>query len=127
MLDEFRVKLFRTVVIAALGRGCDFPPQFGNAAFEDDFRCVRQDLWGRRSRGMQLLTGGLEKVAGTFPLLFILFLLFSLGDMGVTRGVTWMSPGLVTGMSLGAGDCDVTRGLVTQCHQGLCCLAIVRR
>jgi hypothetical protein len=52
VLDEFRVKLFRTVVIAAPGCGCDFRPQFGNAAFEDDFRCVRQDLWGRRSRGI---------------------------------------------------------------------------
>jgi hypothetical protein len=35
----------------------------------------------------------LEKVAGTFPLQFVLFLLFSLGDMDVTRGVTWTSPG----------------------------------
>ena len=61
----------------------------------------------------------LEKVAGTFPLLFVLFLLFSWGDMGVTRGVTWMSPGLVTGMSLGAGDPDVTRGLVTQMSPGV--------
>jgi hypothetical protein len=52
VLDEFRVKLLRTVVIAALGSGCDFPAQFCNAAFEDDFRCVRQDLLGRRSRGM---------------------------------------------------------------------------
>ena len=34
--------------------------------------------------------------------------------MGVTRGVTWMTPGLVTGMSLGAdegaSDTDVPRG-----------------
>ena len=52
MLDEFCVKLSRTVVIAALGCGCDFRPQFGNTAFEDNFRCVRQDLWGRRSRGI---------------------------------------------------------------------------
>ena len=42
----------------------------------------------------------LEKVAGTFPLLFILFLLFSLGDMGVTRGVT----------------VDVTRASDRACH-----------
>jgi hypothetical protein len=40
VLDEFRVKLFRTVVIAASGCGCDFRPQFGNAAFEDDFRRI---------------------------------------------------------------------------------------
>jgi hypothetical protein len=60
-----------------------------------------------------------EKVAGTFPLLFVLFLLFSWGDMGVTRGVTWMSPGLVMGMSPGAGDRDVTRGLVTQMSPGV--------
>jgi hypothetical protein len=52
VLDEFHVKLLRTVVIAALGCGCDFSAQFGNAAFEDDFRCIRKDLWGRRSRGM---------------------------------------------------------------------------
>ena len=55
--------------------------------------------------GGEAVSGGLgvkvlEKVAGTFPLLFVLFLLFSWGDMGVTRGVTWMAPGLVTGMSL---------------------------
>ena len=41
-----------------------------------------------------------DKANGTFPLIFVLFLLFSSGDMGVTRGVTWMSPGLVTAMSL---------------------------
>jgi hypothetical protein len=60
-----------------------------------------------------------EKATGTFPLLFVLFLLFSWGDMGVTRGVTWMSPGLVTGMSPGAGDRDVARGLVTQMSPGV--------
>jgi hypothetical protein len=30
----------------------------------------------------------LEEGAGTFPLQFVLFLLFSLGDMDVTRGMT---------------------------------------
>jgi hypothetical protein len=60
----------------------------------------------------------LEKVTGTFPLLFVLFLLFSWGDMGVTRGVTWMSPGLVTALSPGAGDWDVTGGLVTRMSLG---------
>ena len=50
--DEFRVKLFRPVVIVALGCYCDFRPQFGNTVFEDEFRCVRQGLWGRRRRGM---------------------------------------------------------------------------
>ena len=35
----------------------------------------------------------IEDVAGSFPLQFVLFLLFSLGcDTGVTRGVTQMSP-----------------------------------
>ena len=29
----------------------------------------------------------LEEVAGTFPLIFILFLLFSLGELGITRRV----------------------------------------
>jgi hypothetical protein len=38
----------------------------------------------------------LEEVAGTFPLQFILFLLFSLGELGITRGVICGSPGLVT-------------------------------
>ena len=61
MLDEFRVKLFRAVVIAALGRGCDFPPQFGNTAFEDDFRCVRQDLLGAAKPWNGLLTGWYSK------------------------------------------------------------------
>ena len=41
--------------------------------------------------GEAVVSGGLvgtvlEKVTGTFPLLFVLFLLFSWGDMGVTRG-----------------------------------------
>jgi hypothetical protein len=60
----------------------------------------------------------LEEVAGTFPL-FVLFLLFSLDDMCVTRVVTAMSSGLVTDMSLGAGDRDVTRGLVTPMSPGV--------
>ena len=40
VLDEFGVKLFRTLVIAASGCGCDLHPQFGNAAFENDFRRI---------------------------------------------------------------------------------------
>jgi hypothetical protein len=41
----------------------------------------------------------LEEVAGTFPLILILFLLFSLGELGITRGVICGSPGLVTSSS----------------------------
>jgi hypothetical protein len=74
--------------------------------------------------GEAVVSGGLhatvlEKVTGTFPLLFVLFLLFSWGDMGVTRGVIRMSPGVVTATSLGAGDPDVTRGLVIRVSPGV--------
>ena len=74
--------------------------------------------------GEAVVSGGLvgtvlEKVTGSFPLLFALFLLFSWSDMGVTRGVIRMSPGVVTATSLGAGDPDVTRGLVTRMSPGV--------
>jgi hypothetical protein len=90
VLDEFRVKLFRTVVIAALGCGCDFrPSRRARMIF-----VVSDKIFGGGeadvSAGLDATV--LEKVAGTFPLLFVLFLLFSWGDMGVTRA----SDGYVT-------------------------------
>jgi len=105
VLGEFRVKLFRSVVIAALGCYCDFRPQFGNAAFEDDFRCVRQDLGGGAAVEGTFDRPVSEEVAGTFPLIFILFLLFSLGELGITRGVICGSPGLVNSCSPGVVIC----------------------
>jgi hypothetical protein len=52
----------------------------------------------------------LEEVAGTFSLILILFLLFSLGELGITRGVICGSPGLVSSSSL---------GLVNSCSPGV--------
>jgi hypothetical protein len=56
--------------------------------------------------GEVVVSGGLhvtalEKATGTFPFLFVLFLLFSLGELGITRGVICGSPGLVFSSSLG--------------------------
>ena len=56
-----------------------------------------------------------EKVAGTFPLIFILFLLFSLGELGITRGVICGSPGLVSSSSLGLVN-SCSPGVVTVVH-----------
>jgi hypothetical protein len=47
----------------------------------------------------------LEKVTGTVPLSFVLFLLFSLGELGITRGAICGSPGLVSSSSLGLVIC----------------------
>ena len=67
--------------------------------------------------GEAVVSGGLgvtvlEKVTGTFPLLFVLFLLFSLGELGITRGVICGSPGLVSSSSLGLVICCSLGGAI---------------
>jgi hypothetical protein len=62
-------------------------------------------------RGGAVVSGGLgvtvlEQATGTFPLSFVLFLLFSLGELGITRGVICGSPGLVSSSSLASLAAD---------------------
>jgi hypothetical protein len=73
--------------------------------------------------GEAVVSGGLvgivlEKVTGTFPLLFVLFLLFSLGELGITREVICGSLGLVFSSSLGVVICCSPGGAIDR--RGLC-------
>ena len=106
MRGQLGVKLHCPVVKALPGSRGDFLPQLGDAAFENDFGRVRQIPGG----GEAVVSGGLhatvlEKGTGIFPLFFALFLLFSLGELGITRGVICGSLGLVSSSSPGLVIC----------------------
>ena len=88
MPGEFFVELCCPVVKVLPDSRCDFLSQLGDAAFENDFCRVRQIPWGGEAVvSAGLLKTVLDKAIGTFPLLFVLFLLFSLGELWITRGV----------------------------------------
>ena len=88
MGGQFLVKPHRPVVNALPRSRGDFLPQLGDAAFENDFCRVRQIPGGRRSRRFRRSArDGLGKSYRYLPLIFVLFLLFSLGELGITRGV----------------------------------------
>ena len=60
--------------------------------------------------GEAVVSGGLrvtvfKEVTGSLPLFFALFLLFSLGELGITRGVICGSLGLVSSSSPGLVIC----------------------
>jgi hypothetical protein len=109
--SEFAMKLVGLCLVAAFRDGGDLHSQFGDSPFEDNFRRVQRALGG--GEAAKGASDGLviEEVAGTFPLIFILFLLFSLGELGITRGVICGSPGLVSSSSPGVVICGSLGGV----------------
>ena len=88
MGGELIVEPYCSVVDALPGSRSDFPPQFGDAAFENDFRRVRQVPERRRNRQFSRFErDGLERSYRYLPLIIfsLLIILFGL--------VIAMSPG----------------------------------